>query len=467
MYFNTSGIYERVCKYIANMYKYDWYLIPYVEKENVKPDKVLKDFSNILKYLDNSNIAKMCGEMALSVVKNGCYYGYIIDNITGVAIQELPIKYCRSRFSKDGMPTVEFNMKYFDDAFTDIQYRIRVLNMFPKDFQKGYMLFKQKKLQPEFQGDTSGWYLLDPAYAFKLNCGGPSGGSDIPLFANAIPQIIDLSEAQDLDRKKMLQQLLKIVIQKLPLDKNGDLIFDVEEATDLHNNAVQMLKRAVGVDVLTTFADTDVVDMSDSNSTTTTKDALTKVERQLFNEFGVPQGIFNSDSNLALNNSLLTDEASVKNLLWQLNIVYNKIIQHFNTNPKNYFFRFKFLETTIFNYKELAKLYKEQTSMGYSKFLPQVALGHSQSEIIAMANFENNILNLTAMMIPPMTSNTTSGDTILGKDKDKEKTEDKNEKSSSNKNQNKQEGSEEKTPGRPEKDDSEKSDKTIANKEAM
>jgi len=73
----------------------------------------------------------------------------------------------------------------------------------------------------------------------------------------------------------------------------------------------------------------------------------------------VPQGIFNSDSNLALNNSLLTDEASVKNLLWQLNIVYNKIIQHFNTNPKNYFFRFKFLETTIFNYKELAKLYKE------------------------------------------------------------------------------------------------------------
>ena len=98
------------------------------------------------------------------------------------------------------------------------------------------------------------------------------------------------------------------------MDKNGDLIFDVDEAADLHNNAVQMLRRAVGVDVLTTFADTDVVDMSDSN-TTTTKDDLNKVERTLFNEFGVPQGIFNSDSNLALNNSLLVDEASIKNLL--------------------------------------------------------------------------------------------------------------------------------------------------------
>jgi len=36
----------------------------------------------------------------------------------------------------------------------------------------------------------------------------------------------------------MLQQLLKVIIQKLPLDKNGDLIFDVDEAKDIHNNTV-------------------------------------------------------------------------------------------------------------------------------------------------------------------------------------------------------------------------------------
>jgi hypothetical protein len=49
--------------------------------------------------------------------------------------------------------------------------------------------------------------------------------------------------------------LLKIIVQKLPIDKNGDLIFDVEEARDIHNNGVEMLKRAIGVDVLTTFTD--------------------------------------------------------------------------------------------------------------------------------------------------------------------------------------------------------------------
>ena len=43
------------------------------------------------------------------------------------------------------------------------------------------------------------------------------------------------------------------------MDKNGDLIFDVDEARDIHNNAVHMLKRAVGVDVLTTFTDVDSI----------------------------------------------------------------------------------------------------------------------------------------------------------------------------------------------------------------
>ena len=100
-----------------------------------------------------------------------------------------------------------------------------------------------------------------------------------------------------------MQKLLKILVQKLPRDKNGDLIFDVEEAQDLHNNAVQMLKRAVGVDVLTTFADVDSLDMSDKNTTTTTDD-LAKVERSVFNSIGISQNLFNTDGNLSLQKSI-------------------------------------------------------------------------------------------------------------------------------------------------------------------
>ena len=117
-------------------------------------------------------------------------------------------------------------MKFFDDNFRDTTQRLRILKLFPDEFSKGYMLYKQGKLPPEFMGDTSGWYLLDPAMTVKFT----ANGEDYPAFISVIPLILDLDEAQALDRKKTMQRLLKIVIQKMPLDKNGDLIFDVDEA---------------------------------------------------------------------------------------------------------------------------------------------------------------------------------------------------------------------------------------------
>ena len=139
---------------------------------------------------------------------------------------------------------------------------------------------------------------------------------DFPPFMAVIPAIIDLDAAQDLDRKKMAQRLLKIIIQKMPMDKNGELIFDVDEAQQLHNNAVKMLQKAIGIDVLTTFADVDVADMSDNRSTATTDD-LERVERSVYNEAGVSQMQFNTDGNIALEKSILNDEAAMYNLLTQ------------------------------------------------------------------------------------------------------------------------------------------------------
>lgn len=438
-FYTTSGIYQRVCNYAANMYRYDWYITAELKenKEKLKTEKVLTEFSNILAYLDNSYIKKICGDIALTVVKYGCYYGYIVPSKTGLILQELPVNYCRSRYTVGTMPAVEFNMKYFDDNFKDPAYRIRVIKMFPEEFAKGYMLFKQGKLKNDFSGDSGGWYLLEPANTVKFNF----NNNDIPIFINSIPAIIDLDAAQDLDRRKQMQKLLKIIVQKLPLDKNGDLIFDIDEARDIHNNAVEMLRRAVGVDVLTTFTDVESIDMSDKN-TTTSKDDLEKVERTVFNTLGVSRNLFNAEGNLSLAQSILDDESSIRNLLLQFGIFFDRVTASINPSRKKYTFRFNMLETTQYNYKELSKLYREQTQLGCSKILPQIALGHSQSFIINTAYFENEVLRLNEIMIPPLMSSTMSSEDVL------RRTSGDNE------------------AGRPEKDDTEKSDKTLKNNES-
>lgn len=482
-FYNTNGIYSKVCDYFAYLYRYDWYITPEIKDESEKSfEKALIDFNNILGYLDNSHIKKVCGDIASEVIKNGAYYGYISPSRDGLVLQQLPINYCRTRFNIGDVPVIEFDMRFFDENFRDVNYRMKILRMFPKEFQKGYVLYKQGKLEPDTEYYPLGrrnshlvntntqlnwrpgyWYTLEPGSAVKF-C---FNNGDQPLFINAIPAILDLDAAQDLDRRKQMQQLLKIVIQKLPFDKNGDLIFDVDEARDIHNNAVDMLQHAIGVDVLTTFADVQVEDMADSN-TTTTSDDLERVERTVYNSLGVSKNLFNTDSNLSLEKSILQDESTMRVLLLQFNSFFDKITQQLGSNKKKYNYRFYMLETTQYNYQNLAKMYKDQVQMGYSKMLPQIAMGHSQSSIIHTAFFENKVLKLSEIMIPPLMSSTLNADSILGTNNQNNNS--KNQKTSE---ETKSTASTTKTvktsdgAGRPEKADSEKSEKTIQNKESM
>jgi len=56
-------------------------------------------------------------------------------------------------------------------------------------------------LQPEEQGDTSGWIPLKPERAFKLSF----NEWDRPPFLSGIPALVELSEIQDLEKEKLLQ----------------------------------------------------------------------------------------------------------------------------------------------------------------------------------------------------------------------------------------------------------------------
>lgn len=459
-YFEMSGIYSRLCRYMAYLYKYDWFITPIMydqsllevdydskvddltqvvtKKPRLNPaqQKVVKNWYEAARYLENSHLKRTFGDIALKVIVDGCFYGFVIEQRNGAYIQELPPAYCRSRYSLNGRPTVEFNVRFFDDMFHDIEYRVKVLKLFPKDIQKAYMDYKKSNLPKDYESDEVGWYLLDTAKAIKFNL----SGCDAPLFAPVIPKLMDLEDAQDIDKKKMLQQILRVVIQKLPIDKNGDLIFDVDEAQQLHTNAVQMLQDAIGVDVLTTFADVTVEDMSD-NSNVSSVDQLDKVERTVYNEAGTGQNLFNSDGNLSLQYSISNDEATMTNLVLQFEDFAESLLDRFNKSAKRQY-RVQILPTTVYNFKDLSTQYKELTAIGFSKLLPQVALGQPQSTVIMTAYFENNLLDLNSIFTPPASSSTTSGTQTVAQTVDSQ-----------------DDG------GRPELSDDEKSDETVERRE--
>jgi hypothetical protein len=80
--------------------------------------------------------------------------------------------------------------------------------MFPDEFKKGYVAYKSGKLlanQKSIYDTDSGWWMLEPQNTVKFSfSNGCNGAADIPLFINAIPSILDLDAAQDLDRRKQM-----------------------------------------------------------------------------------------------------------------------------------------------------------------------------------------------------------------------------------------------------------------------
>jgi hypothetical protein len=214
-----------------------------------------------------------------------------------------------------------------------------------------------------------------------------------------------------------------------------------------------MLQHAIGTDIITTFADVDSIDLSDTSNVD--NDDLERVERSVYNAAGVSKNLFNSDSNLAINNSILQDEGLMRDLKLQFENLFDIITQRrIGQNKKKYNFRFYILDTTQYNYKDLSKMYREQMTVGFGKMLAQIALGHTQNSILSTAFFENDILGLSEVMIPPMMSSTIGSEDIqtLGKGGQKKATETQ---------------TVENKGGRPKKDERELSDKSIQNKESQ
>lgn len=425
-FFATSGIYGRVCRYLAYLPTYDYLVTPYI-KQNKTVDKaaLLFDFNRAMAFLDSINLKTKLKEVALKVVVEGVFYGYFRQNGEVGVIQDLPARYCRSLYKVNGRPCVQFNVRYFDIQYKDNDIRKIVLKSMPEEIINGYLAYKNGDLRQS--RDSGVWIDLNQERAFKFSL----NEDDTPIFSNAIPQIIDFDDLQAIEKKKAEQQLLKIMVQKIPLDKNGDFIFDMEEAKAMHSNAVRMLARAMNVDVLTTFADSNLLDMQ-TKTTTAEKDK--EWERLIFQDLGVSSQLFATDGNLSLEKSIANDESIIAYLLDQIQdwLTYQLELK-FANKKFDYEFKTWFPRITQHNRFEMSKLYKEQAMLGYSKQLPALALGQSQTNILATLSFENDVLDLSSSLEPLKMSSTMSSKPGGGE------------------------------AGRPEKPDDQKSDKTLAN----
>lgn len=399
-YFLKDGFYKKIILHIAGLLNYSGLLIPSASRGNsLSSIANQKRYYNAMDYLDIMSIPEFMFQCAYKAFTDGAYFGIIVEaDKKNFCIMELPGLYCTTRF-KDifGNDIIEFNLSYFDNI-SDETLKKEALASFPKYVQKAYAA--------KLKGKPIQWVKIpaESGICFPFLDGRPP-------FLNVIAATIAYDDAVTLERERDIEEIKKIIVQQIPHLSDGTLLFEPEEAVEIHQGTVEMMKNNPNVNVLTTYADVDAI------TSKTTSDAvsntLEKSINNIYYQAGVSGQLFNSTTNSTLDASIKNEISFVMPLVYKMDrFVTNLINRNFGNGTLT--FKYQTLPVTQYNQEKYVDEAYKLVGNGYSLLLPAVAMGFTQKSFMSLKELENDVLDITTKLIPPTSAYTQSGPSSKG-----------------------------------------------------
>lgn len=391
-FFNTSGLYKRIILHYATFLTYSWILVPHLKnkKDKITDKKNANNYYEASDFCTSFQIERKCALFAKEILVKGAYYGLIHDTGDYVAIQDLPFEYCRSRYkNQQDIDIVEFNMAFFD-TIRDDSLRKEILGTYPKVVQKGYYDYKHK--------DKNKWIFL-PAEMGIYFC----YFEEKPFFLDLIPLLDDLEDYKEIDKKRNLQALKRILVQKVGID-GMKLVFEPEEAEEMHQGVLEMLANNPDVDVITTYNDVNLLDLSSDDDEKTEIDS---VQDLIYEAAGVSKELFCATTDAGLEYSLNND-LSMMMILGQRFAHFFTAILNMKFANKKMNFKLLILPISYYNKEEYTSKAKDLAAFGYSFLTPILSTGIDQTNLTDLKDLENDLLNLDENLKPLQSSYTQS-----------------------------------------------------------
>jgi len=114
-FYRTNSVYRNNIDFLAHLPLYDTVIIPVYQEGKGSKAQIIKAFYNACQFVDNLDVPNTFSRITTEWLKNGVYYGIMRSDGMKVTVQDLPIKYCRSRFKDfNNLNILEFNLHYFD-----------------------------------------------------------------------------------------------------------------------------------------------------------------------------------------------------------------------------------------------------------------------------------------------------------------------------------------------------------------
>ena len=391
-YFHKGGYYTQIVLHYATLLTYAGLLIPNPSAgKDLSTSHIQKRYYSAMDYIEHMQLPVFLTNCAVRALTDGCYYGIVTELEKSVFTTiDLPAEYCRSNFKdQNGNDVIEFNLSYFN-SITDKDDRKGALAAYPKIISKAYKEWNARKRGP--------WVIIpsDISICFPLLSGRPP-------FLSVIPATIDYDEAVVTERERDQEEIRKIIVQKIPHLSDGRLLFEPDEALEIHTGTVGMLKGNKNISVMTTYADVDAIaSKTQAESTTNTLD---KMEKNIYAQAGVSGEVFTSSGSSTMDASLRNDMAFMMVLANKFSAYITNLLNRKFSNS-NISFKYTILPVTYHNYDKFVDTSFKLVGSGYSFLMPAVALGLSQKDLGNLKDLENNVLKLGEKLIPPTTSYT-------------------------------------------------------------
>lgn len=398
-YFYKDGFYKRILIYYATLLKYSGLLIPNpATGKTLSNPFISKKYNNAMDFVERLSLPIMLTNCSINALIDGCYYGVIqtLDK-KNFALLDLPGGYCCSRFKDvQGNDIIEFDIRYFL-TITDQTARNEALAIYPKVISNYFRRWEKGK-------ETSVWVKIpsDIGVCFPLFDGRP-------LFLNVIPATIQYDEAVETERERDLEEIRKIIVQKIPHLQDGGLLFEPEEAAEIHEGTVRMMGKNQNVSVLTTYADVDsIVSKTTADSVSNNLD---KMVQNIYYEGGVSGQIFAATGNLSIETSIKNDTALMMVLGNKYSTFITNLVNQLYSNT-NINFKYTLLPITYYNESTYITDSFKLAQSGYSFILPALAMGLSQRDLGNVKDLENTLLKLGDKLKPLNSAYTQSGNNV-------------------------------------------------------
>lgn len=405
----SNGIYAEIIEYYTNLPLYRYTVIPAKAKEpsgkKDSAERYKKVYNEMISVVDGISIEVTYPKILQTGLIYGIIYLYTEKNKSTNTIETfmLPHKYCRKGFSTNyGTDTVVFDLKFFDD----IKMRLSSSSGLKIEDEEFYDLFPKELVDKynDYKNDPQNlrWQELEPKFSTAISF---SQNSMPPkLYANFGLIDYDIIKANEVTRSQ--NELEKILVHEIPHNSDGELMFDFEEAVEIHESMARALSGVKGLKLLTTFGKTDLKELQ-SEKTKENKTIMQSYDG-IFYGAGMNPEIFRGDNNDSLKVALQKDKAYIFKMLDLIVNFYNLAINNlYNFSP--YQAKISLLPISVYDETEKITRYLENATFGIGKLEAVVAAGVKQKDIKDKHTLEE-YLELDEILVPLKSSHTTTTD---------------------------------------------------------